>query len=52
MPQSINKYGTYGVRAKGDAEAARQCSMLSEQSWKTLNGEKCSYICTGTSVCS
>ena len=21
MPQSINKYGTYGVRAKGDAEA-------------------------------
>ena len=29
MPQSINKYGTYGVRAKGDAEAeklVRGCS--------------------------
>ena len=23
MPQSINKYGTYGVRAKGDAEAEK-----------------------------
>ena len=33
MPQSINKYGTYGVRAKGDAEAdklLRDAKLLEE----------------------
>ena len=43
MPQSINKYGTYGVRAKGDAEAeklVRDAHLLEEAGCFALVLEK------------
>ena len=43
MPQSINKYGTYGVRAKGDAEAdklLRDAKLLEEAGCFALVLEK------------